>query len=216
MGCLSTAEQLMANSLRVPTRRTEFMRSRWLAKRLMGSTETIGRGPHGNPIWPLGWQGSITHKSGHVAVAVTPQGADFSIGIDLERGDRVGEHLAAKICTPSELELLSRLESQLLQEHQPAQVFPWRFGLLGAVFSIKEALFKSHFPIGQKFFYFHDAEISSIEFNLVNGIARGQVCIDTSPTTLAGTEFQAGFKFLDLDGARHVLSAVKTSTKAKT
>lgn len=206
---LSPAEQLAANSLRVPIRKSEFIRSRWLARYCMGTTETIARGPHGNPIWPTGWRGSISHKSGHVAVAVVPANANVSLGIDLERGDRVGAHLAAKICSKQEIELLKSV-SDKLRDSQNASGDADGHGLLGAVFSLKEALFKAHFPIGEKFFYFHDAEISSLEFDLQSGSAQGKVKIATSEKTPAGSAFSCSFQFIELDGVRHVLSLVKT------
>lgn len=44
----------------------------------------IGRGEYGEPLWPEGWRGSISHTS-HTALAVVmPRNGRFGIGIDAE------------------------------------------------------------------------------------------------------------------------------------
>lgn len=199
----------MANSLRVPIRQQEFIRSRWLCRYLMKTDQTIGRGVHGNPLWPADWNGSITHKYGHVAVTVIPQSQNLSPGIDLEGGDRVGEHLAAKICNQAELELINRVSSKFNNQSLLSSSTPFS-SLLGVVFSIKEALFKSHFPLGKKFFYFHDAQIDSLQLDGPQGTANGRVLIDTSPLTPSNTPFTANFSCLTMDEKAYFLSAVST------
>src|SRR5207244_6786257 len=65
--------------------------------------EPIGRGAGGEPLWPEGIVGAISH-SGELAVAVVGRRTDFAgIGIDLERrSPGLSERGARLVCTPSE------------------------------------------------------------------------------------------------------------------
>jgi len=52
----------------------------------LGSSETeVAKGPRGQPLWPAGYTGSISHTADCVVVGVCPTALRRGIGIDLER-----------------------------------------------------------------------------------------------------------------------------------
>jgi 4'-phosphopantetheinyl transferase EntD len=66
-----------------------------------------------------------------------------------------------------------------------------RGSIIALIFSAKEALFKCHFPLGRKMFWFHDADVSQIDVK--TGQIELTVLIDTSPKTLKGTVTSGNF-----------------------
>ena len=83
---LPAEEHLVAKA--VAKRRREVTNARTCARRALaglGIAETaIPRGPKGQPIWPTGVVGSITHTTGYVAAAVAHAAKVRSIGVDAE------------------------------------------------------------------------------------------------------------------------------------
>jgi 4'-phosphopantetheinyl transferase EntD len=142
-----SSEELEAISKAVSKRRNEFATGRWLARRTMLELGLepghIARGDQRQPIWPAGITGSITHADDIAAVAVSAADACQSIGIDLERWQRVTPELHRKLFTDSELTVLSALPE----------------AAAGLVFSAKEAGYKATFPLAGRFISFHEAEI---------------------------------------------------------
>lgn len=124
------------------SKREEFVRTRHLARFAAGVKEDCRRDIDGIPVWPTSLVGSISHSQGHVLVGVGKNPPFRSIGVDLEAIDRVKTHLAEKICRPDDQVFVSE-------------------GIidLADVFIAKEALFKCHFQLGRRRFWFHDAEI---------------------------------------------------------
>lgn len=66
----------------------------------MGVTGTVGRAPHGAPLWPPGVTGSITHTRGYAAAVVARDGR--ALGIDAEEAGRVEEKLWPRLFTDDE------------------------------------------------------------------------------------------------------------------
>lgn len=159
-------------TLKARLRREEYLRSRWLMRTLTGWRQPLPREASGAPMWPDGFQGSLTHKAGYVGISLSTKYA--GIGIDAEDPARMHAGLEPKILTPSESELLESLKLDS-GEH---------LLYLTRIFSFKEALFKAHYPLGKRMFYFHDAEVMSIGA----GKIRGRVLVDTTWTTPKGTE----------------------------
>ena len=208
LATLSDIERAHASSIRAPMRRQEFVRSRWLVRHLTGTDEILKRGPHGEPSWPNGWTGSITHKDGIVAVCMVSDQRQRSLGIDLERADRVGSHLTRKILVPAECKILSKaFATQLDDANSEAGKGA---EILGAAFSVKESLFKSHFPLGKTFFYFHDAEITSAQKTRRGGKVEGVVKIATTPQHPPGSSWMGTFLDIEIDAKSYVLSCVQT------
>jgi enterobactin synthetase component D len=121
-------------------------------RRLTGlAGATIGTGDGGEPLWPEGTTGSITHKNGFVWAAVARLQNAAGLGIDVEQ-----------IVEPARAERMSRLV--LLPEERnvgtdtldPAL----RFTL---IFSIKEAIFKCLYPIVRKRFYYEAFVVTAID-----------------------------------------------------
>lgn len=114
-------------------RAREFIAGRWCAHRALerlGCPESaIGTGQRGEPRWPAGFTGSITHKSGlAVAVAATESKA---IGIDLEHAAALPPAVRCRVLLPAEPDLPPGFPV-------PAPVAE------RIVFSVKEAYYKWH------------------------------------------------------------------------
>lgn len=99
------------------------------------------------PQWPADVVGSITHSGGYCAAAVARGHQCAGIGIDVEATGRVGNELAAAVC--------SRDELAALDKRDPGD----RAGLLTLIFSAKESVFKAIFPRQRLFVEFDDVEI---------------------------------------------------------
>ena len=62
------------------------------AIRGLGGSETeIPVGERGEPIWPKGFVGSITHTQGYAAAAVALRSEVITVGIDAETNDPVSD-----------------------------------------------------------------------------------------------------------------------------
>jgi 4'-phosphopantetheinyl transferase EntD len=129
---LPAAEEARAAGLPLG-RAGEFTAGRWCAHRALerlGCQEAvIGSGRHGEPCWPEGFTGSITHKTG-AAVAVAAAVPE-AIGIDLEH--------AAALPWPVRRLVLLPAEPGLPRRFPVAAPVAERI-----VFSAKEAYYKWH------------------------------------------------------------------------
>lgn len=142
----------------VPARRREFAAGRQAARAaltIIGVQATeIGRAERGQPLWPRGITGSISHVGasaahGGVAVAVVARRSPslMSIGVDVEAVGAVDRELWPLLFTDSELAALRR-------HHEPE--------LSAALaFSTKEAVFKAVYPVTAREIEFHWAEVCS-------------------------------------------------------
>ncbi|MBW0146426.1 4'-phosphopantetheinyl transferase family protein [Marinobacter arenosus] len=95
----------------VTSRKREFYSGRWLARQALERAgvpaQALDRGPLGQPIWPDGVIGSITHGQHYGVAVVVPAGAIQGIGIDLlEDPTAVERHIAHLIVQPDEESLL--------------------------------------------------------------------------------------------------------------
>lgn len=139
-----------------PKRLQEFRAGRHaarLALRGLGSkVEFVLPARDRAPLWPDGVVGSITHTSepwpGFSAAAVASSERYSGIGIDAEPDAPLDENLFAAILRPTELEWL---------ENWPA---PERGAWARVVFSVKECVYKCHYPITRTFLDFADLEVS--------------------------------------------------------
>src|SRR4051812_9450636 len=72
----------------VEKRRREFTTGRACARQALSRLGTpvvaLPSGPHGEPLWPAGTVGSITHCRGYRACAVARSEAVTALGIDAE------------------------------------------------------------------------------------------------------------------------------------
>lgn len=95
------------------------------------------------PIWPAGWQGSISHKNTLCAAVVTQDA--MSVGLDLEEATELDEDLIPSICSEMEIMQIEGSEKRRLAK---------------LMFSAKEAAYKAQYPISNMLFGFHHLHLS--------------------------------------------------------
>jgi 4'-phosphopantetheinyl transferase EntD len=129
-------------------RSRDFARGRDCARRalkVLGVPPTaILRGPGGEPQWPAGIVGTITHTDDYAAAAVAPRSLLRGIGIDAERQDGMTDDVLDVIATRDEREWIRAAGAAL----------PWALLL----FSAKESVFKACFGV-LGWFDFHEARV---------------------------------------------------------
>jgi enterobactin synthetase component D len=106
----------------------------------------IGRGAGGEPLWPDGVVGAITH-SGDLAIAIVGRQTDYAgLGIDVEQqSPGLSARAARLVCTPLEFGWVDEVPS---------------LNRRTMLFSAKEAVFKALFPIERVWLGFGDAELT--------------------------------------------------------
>ena len=135
----------------VEHRQQEFAAGRILARGLLrhagAQTDALLRDADRVPTWPQAVVGSITHCRSLCAVAVAPRTLSAGIGIDVEPAKPIDEELHAMILREAER---SRIDA-----------LPPAVRSLGGilVFSIKEAVYKSIYPVHRYFLDFQQVEI---------------------------------------------------------
>ncbi len=118
----------------------------------LGAPPGVGRGTSGQPIWPEGTVGSITHDDGVAYAAVARRNSRFGLGIDSERiVDEDSLRAVASVCC-SERERTSFLAGRC----------PALAGTL--IFSTKESIYKAVHPVTGDDVDFLDVEVSSIDW----------------------------------------------------
>lgn len=151
---LHAEEQKALSGKELAKSRAEFISGRAATNRAIlklgiSSPGPVLRGSLGEPLWPQGIVGSITH-SHPWAIAVVARSKDVAaLGIDLESVSQVSKHdITGEICT------LGELQWALAQPHASVA--------LGGIFSAKEALYKCLSPRCGRRFDFKDVELSWI------------------------------------------------------
>ena len=121
--------------------------SRSLRKLGFEDPPPVLRGDRGEPLWPEGISGSITHCDPW-SVAVSAEGSNpLAVGIDLESLERFQEtDVSGLICRKAELEWARGVGD-----------FQTRLAML---FSAKEALYKSLYPFVRRYVDFTEVELS--------------------------------------------------------
>lgn len=124
----------------VPTRIQEFAAGRRCAREAMQALgvapqRPLLRGPQRQPLWPAGVVGSITHTKGYCAAVVAPASACAGLGIDAERCADLDAELWPRLFDAAELSTLGTLEPEAARQ------------LSTVLFAVKEAFFKSQFPL---------------------------------------------------------------------
>jgi 4'-phosphopantetheinyl transferase EntD len=165
-GCVSAVEALhdqphvelfpeeeLALGRAVEKRRREFTTARMCARAALEELgfppAPIPTGERGEPRWPVGVVGSITHCDGYRACAVARSSEIVTVGIDAERNAALPDGLLTDIARPEELPWLRRLELESPGVH---------WGRL--LFSAKESVYKAWFPLARRWLGFEDAVIT--------------------------------------------------------
>jgi 4'-phosphopantetheinyl transferase EntD len=120
-------------------RRAEFATGRWCARAALARfgipAGPILRGPYGEPQWPAGMTGSITHCSGYRASAVAPTAQTPAIGIDAEPDGPLPDGVLDRVARPEE-------QAWLREVPAAAGFSPDRL-----LFCAKEAAYKAWFTL---------------------------------------------------------------------
>ncbi|WP_297008969.1 4'-phosphopantetheinyl transferase [uncultured Corynebacterium sp.] len=164
----------------VAARRSDFGDARWCAHealRRWGRDEPILRGEKGMPLFPHGIVGTLSHTEGLRGALVGDAGVWRSVGLDVEKAQPLPAGVFNAVTSPSERWALSRLTGSGRCEN-----------LLGTVlFSAKESVYKSWFPLAGRFLDFDEAELhlevgggGSVGSGRVGGSWRARLL--TSPT----------------------------------
>ncbi|HWU08939.1 MAG TPA: 4'-phosphopantetheinyl transferase superfamily protein [Streptomyces sp.] len=143
-------ERLVARS--VDRRRHEFAAVRVCARRAMAALGVppapVLRGHRGMPLWPEGTVGSMTHCDGYRAAVLARASEVRAVGIDAEPNEPLPEGVWEVISVPSE-----RARAPMGAN---APAVHWD----RLVFSAKESVFKTWFPLTRIELDFQEADVS--------------------------------------------------------
>lgn len=142
-----------------PSRRAEYLAGRICAQSALTlinrQSEHIATGLSGEPIWPEGVRGSVSH-SGSCAVACATSEANFlSVGLDVQppaswSAKRALLNIAAM---RSDFE---RLNMSLISAYQSL--------LPELLFSARESFFKAFFPVTRQWISYHAVSLRSLDW----------------------------------------------------
>lgn len=137
----------------VASRKSDFGDARWCAHQALrgwGRDAPILRGDKGMPLFPDGTVGTLSHTEGMRGALVGDATVWRSVGLDVERAVSLPAGVFNAVTSPSERWALSRLAGSAVCER-----------LLGTViFSAKESVYKSWFPLAGRFLDFDEAELT--------------------------------------------------------
>jgi 4'-phosphopantetheinyl transferase EntD len=146
-------EELLAIGRAVDKRRREFVTGRACARQALARLGfrpcSVPSGARGEPVWPQGVVGSITHCRGYVACAVAPRAFLGAVGIDAEPHEPLSGEILPEIVTPVENRRVTDLSAAWPDVHWDRV---W--------FSAKEAVYKAWFALTRRWLGFHDAEVT--------------------------------------------------------
>ncbi|KUF17087.1 4'-phosphopantetheinyl transferase [Streptomyces silvensis] len=137
----------------VPKRKNEFTTARHCARTALGRIglppAPILRGDNGEPVWPAGVVGSMTHCLGYRAAVVARSGEVLSLGVDAEPAEVLKD--------AGVLELVSdEVERAMLSRLAAADTsVPWD----RLLFSAKETVYKTWFPLTKRWLGFEEARL---------------------------------------------------------
>lgn len=150
-GLLGREAEIVAGA--VEKRRREFGTARACARAALGQLGfppgEVLSGPRGEPLWPEGVVGSITHCEGYRGCAVGRRSDFAAIGIDAEVDAALPSGLLGDIALPEEQRELAALARQ-----DPAASWD------RLLFSIKESVYKAWFPLAGRWLGFEDALVA--------------------------------------------------------
>lgn len=134
----------------IESRVSEFTTGRSCARQALSELGfppvPILRGNKGEPLWPHGAVGSITHCIGYRAAAVAMETRLTAIGIDAEIHAAVPAEVAQSFCVADETAWLRRATGLIHWDR--------------VLFSAKESVYKAWFPLTQRWLGFEDVAVS--------------------------------------------------------
>ena len=145
---LPEEEPLIARS--VAKRRNEFITVRHCARQALGDLGLppvpILKGDKGEPCWPDGVVGSLTHCEGFRGAVVARSTQVRSVGIEAEPHGVLPKGVLGAVALPEEQSAIGTLEGDLHWDR--------------ILFCAKEATYKAWFPLTQRWLGFEDAHIT--------------------------------------------------------
>ncbi len=137
----------------VEKRRREFTTARACARAALSQLglppSAIPSGERGEPHWPSGVVGSITHCDGYRACAIAHSTDILSIGIDAELHAALPEGVLSDIAGIQELSWLSERGRDMPHVHWDRLLF-----------SAKESIYKAWFPLAKRWLGFEDVIVT--------------------------------------------------------
>lgn len=130
-------------------RKKEFLLGRKAARlclRRLGHPDVVAlaKGNQGEPLWPAGIWGSISHSGSFVLACAAKGERESAIAIDIEdRKKKRSLEIAKQVCTAEERSWFDQLEDDSEK----------RLALL-SLFSAKESIYKAYYPICGRYFGF--------------------------------------------------------------
>jgi 4'-phosphopantetheinyl transferase EntD len=168
----------------VEKRRREFATARACARKALAELGLpplpILSGARGEPLWPAGIVGSITHCHGYRACAVARASDLLALGIDAEPNEPLPDGVLEAIATPEE-------RSQVRALARTAPQVRWD----RLLFSAKESVYKTWFPLAGRPLGFEDATLT-FHFDVHSGAFSARLLVPGPPLadgplrTLAG------------------------------
>nr|WP_245876911.1 4'-phosphopantetheinyl transferase superfamily protein [Streptomyces uncialis] len=136
----------------VDKRRREFTTGRYCARQALTALGVtpgpLPRGERGAPVWPAGVVGSLTHCDGYRAAAVAHRSEVTSLGVDAEPHARLPDDVLGGVTLPAERDALAVLERRHPRLHWDRLLF-----------SAKESVYKTWFPLTGAWLGFEEAEV---------------------------------------------------------
>jgi 4'-phosphopantetheinyl transferase EntD len=146
-------EEEVLVSKAVQKRQAEFTTGRWCARQAMerlGHTPAaILTGTRGEPQWPAGLIGSITHCAGYRSAVIAEIGRVTTVGIDAEPNEPLNNGILEAISLPEERPRIAALCRSHPEVHWDRLLF-----------SAKESVYKAWFPLTARWLDFQDASLA--------------------------------------------------------
>jgi enterobactin synthetase component D / holo-[acyl-carrier protein] synthase len=164
----------------VAKRRNEFITVRYCARLALGElgfpSVPILKGDKGEPCWPDGVVGSLTHCAGYRGAVVGRGAAVRSVGVDAEPHDVLPDGVLGAISLDAERREMAALPSGVHWDR--------------ILFCAKEATYKAWFPLTKRWLGFEDAHITfDVDGSGTGGTFESVILIDGA--TLSGPPLTA-------------------------
>ena len=146
----------------VAKRKNDYLAGRWCAYQLYQHFglpwDGLPMGESGDPVWPRGFCGSISHTRGLAIAVMSPQSEFISLGIDLEHqiADKTAKQVHSQIVHPQE-QITNNLD-------------------LTRIFSAKESIYKALNPLLNRFIGFD--EVCFYDLEKMRFKAQGRLLLD--------------------------------------
>ncbi len=155
----------------VEKRRHEFITARACARmalqRLGLPPQAIPNGERGEPRWPAGIVGSITHCEGYRACVLARASAVVTVGIDAEPNAPLPDGVLADIANPQERAWLAELSRATPSVHHDR-----------VLFSAKESVYKAWFPLARRWLGFEDAVVRIDSHDSTGGVFSAELLVE--------------------------------------